>query len=100
MTAIRHYQGPVPWGRWVCDNCLWETENLDAAAEHVDRNNTRVHLFAPERNLSEPRNAPAMMEMHPSGVDGVYLNFVSHYVSWDNRKTPLTFFKRRPCRTQ
>ena len=48
---------------------------LDAAADHSDENRCTVYLFGVINNLSDRNNAPAIMEMHPSGIDGVYLNF-------------------------
>jgi hypothetical protein len=95
VTVIRHYQGPIPWGRWVCEDCLYETEDIQAAADHADENGTWVFLFAPARNVASSPEAPAMMEMHPSDIDGVYLNFVGHCLPWKDRRTGAPL--RRSC---
>jgi hypothetical protein len=67
QTIVRNYQGAVPAGSWACAGCVFETASLDAATVHSDSVLHWLWLF-------EPGKKEASFEVHPSDLDGVYLN--------------------------
>jgi len=66
-TSIRNYRGKLPAGTWQCEDCDFESRNLEIAAGHAESNDHWVWLFADGVSA-------ASFEMHASDMGGVYLN--------------------------